>query len=49
MHGEQVMLEDEPSYRGLRKLWKDIRDFTAGLIPARGVPCTAELKLQFPD
>lgn len=45
---EQVMREDVPSYRDFRTLWKEIRDFTTGLIPKKGEPYQEELKLKFP-
>ena len=46
---EQVMREDEQAYRDFRTLWKEIRDFTRGLIPKKGERYEGELKFKYPD
>jgi hypothetical protein len=41
---EKLVNGDEPSYKAFRKLWKEIRDFTTGLIPKEGKPFEGKLK-----
>lgn len=45
---EQVLRRDQPSYRAFRKLWQEIRDFTARLIPDKGEPHDGDLGWEFP-
>lgn len=45
---EQVLKEDTQSYRDFRKLWKEVRDFAATLIPEKGEPYKGALKFEYP-
>jgi len=40
---QKLIDADEPSYKAFRKLWKEIRDFTTSLIPAKGEPLKEKL------